>query len=82
MAGTALIYPGWKEVNWGVHITQNPIVVSGMGAVYVPWVAVPWLTIVIVIFIFLVMRTYLMRGEDPFHQTLWVRVAVAFHATF
>lgn len=74
MAGTALIYPGWRYVNWGVHITDHPMVVSGMGAVYIPWATVPVMTIVIVTFIFLVMRTFLMRGDDPFHVVLWVRM--------
>lgn len=74
MAGTALVYPGWTYMNWGVHITANPMVVSGMGAVYIPWATVPVMTVVIVTFIFLVMRTFLMRGDDPFHVVLWVRI--------
>ncbi len=75
MAGTALVYPGWKYVNWGVSFSQHPDIVSGMGAVYLPWALVPPMTVVIVTFIFLVMRTYLVRGDDPFHQVLWVRDA-------
>ncbi len=74
MAGTALVYPGWRYINWGIHITENPMVVSGMAAVYVPWATVPVMTVVIVTFIFLVMRTFLMRGDDPFHVVLWVRM--------
>lgn len=72
LAGTALVYPGWKYIIWGVHITKAPIVVSGMGAVYVPWATVPLMTAVLVTLIFLTMRTFLMRGEDPFHKVLWV----------
>ena len=50
------------------------MVVSGMGAVYIPWATVPVMTVVIVTFMFLVMRTFLMRGDDPFHVVLWVRM--------
>ena len=75
MAGTALVYPGWKYINWGVHIQTHPFQVTGMGAVYVPWAVVPLLTIVVVTFLFLVMRTYLLRGEDPFHTVSWVSAA-------
>ena len=78
MAGTALVYPGWKYINWGVHITEHPMVVSGTGAVYIPWATVPVMTIVIVTFIFLVMQTFLMRGADPFHVVLWVRMPLLF----
>ncbi|KAA6420536.1 MAG: hypothetical protein FRX49_09697 [Trebouxia sp. A1-2] len=77
MAGTALVYPGWTYMNWGVHITANPMVVSGMGAVYIPWATVPVMTVVIVTFIFLVMRTFLMRGDDPFHVVLWCAPGIA-----
>ncbi|DBB04960.1 TPA: hypothetical protein ACH3X3_010239 [Trebouxia sp. C0006] len=77
MAGTALVSPGWKYINWGVHITEHPMVVSGMGAVYIPWATVPVMTIVIVTFIFLVMRTFLMRGDDPFHVVLWCAPGIA-----
>ena len=72
LAGTALVYPGWTHLNWGLHLTEHPRTYNGMGDVYTPWAVVPVLTTVIVVFIFLTMRTYLMRGEDPFHQTLWV----------
>ena len=78
MAGTALVYPGWKYINWGVHITEHPMVVSGMGAVCIPRATVPVMTVVIVTFIFLVMRTFLMRGDDPFHVVLWVRMPLLF----
>ena len=50
------------------------MVVSGMGAVYIPWATVPVMTVVIVTFMFQVMRTFLMRGDDPFHVVLWVRM--------
>ncbi|DBA79747.1 hypothetical protein WJX77_003194 [Trebouxia sp. C0004] len=77
MAGTALIYPGWRYVNWGVHITDNPMVLSGMGAVYIPWATVPVMAMIIVTFIFLVMRTFLMRRDDPFHIVLWCAPGIA-----
>lgn len=72
MAGTAMVYPGWKYINWGVHIQSQPLIVTGVGAVYVPWCTVPLLTVVVVTFLFLILRTCLMRGEDPFHNVLWV----------
>ena len=82
MAGTALVYPGWQCINWGVHLQSAPFVVTGIGAVYVPWAVVPLLTVVLVTFLFLVLRTFLMRGDDPFHQVLWVSIVkIPMHAS-
>ena len=72
LVGTGLVYPGWNHLYWGLHLTEHPRTYSGMGDVYTPWAVVPVLTTVIVVVMFLTMRTYLMRGEDPFHHTLWV----------
>ena len=75
MVGIALVYPGWKYINWGVHPRTSASdwsLVPGLGAAYVPWGTVPVLTVVVATFFFLILRTFMMRGEDPFHKVLWV----------
>ena len=79
MVGIALVYPGWKYINWGGHPRSSASswsLVPGLGAVYVPWGTVPVLTILLVTFFFLILRMFLMRGEDPFHKVLWVSTAI------
>lgn len=81
MIGVALVYPGWNYLNWGSYprtAASAWSLIPGLGAVYVPWVTVPVLTVVIVTFVFLMSRTFLMRGEDPFHKVLWVSAAIWF----
>lgn len=78
MIGTALVYPGWKYINWGFHSQISASAwsrIPGVGAVYMAWATIPLMTVVIVTFFFLALRTFLMRGEDSFHKVLWVSMA-------
>ena len=75
--GVALIYPGFKSINFGSKTAlSSPPFLSGLGPVYLTWGIAPLLSLTCVTALFLILRTWLLRGEDPFHKVIWVRSSV------
>ncbi len=71
--GAAFVFPGVGHIDGGTSLSAPPFL-SGLGPVFLIWLVAPTLTLTLVILLFLMMRTYVMRGEDPFHKVLWVRL--------
>ncbi len=71
--GAAFVFPGVGDIDGGTSLSAPPFL-SGLGPVFLIWLVAPTLTLTLVILLFLMMRTYVMRGEDPFHKVLWVRL--------
>jgi len=71
--GAAFVFPGVGDIDGGTSLSAPPFL-SGLGPVFLIWLVAPTLTLTLVILLFLIMRTYVMRGEDPFHKVLWVRL--------
>ena len=69
--GAAFIFPGVSNIDGGTSLSAPPFL-SGLGPIFLIWLVAPTLTLMLVILLFLLIRTCLMRGEDPFHKVLWV----------
>ncbi|KAL0050688.1 hypothetical protein WJX82_005191 [Trebouxia sp. C0006] len=74
--GAAFVFPGVGDIDGGTSLSAPPFL-SGLGPVFLIWLVAPTLTLTLVILLFLMMRTYVMRGEDPFHKVLWVMPALS-----
>lgn len=72
LLGTALLYPGAHTIDTGAPLLHKPPYLSGLGPIYTSWMFVPLLALVCVSLLLLILRHCLLRGEDPFHKTLWV----------
>ena len=71
--GVALLYPGSAYVDFG-HYSNHPPFLSGLGPIFLTWLIAPILSITLVTAAFIFTRNSVLRGEDPFHKTLWVRL--------
>ncbi|DBA79742.1 hypothetical protein WJX77_004526 [Trebouxia sp. C0004] len=78
--GAAFVFPGVGDIDGGTSLSAPPFL-SGLGPVFLIWLVAPTLTLTLVILMFLMMRTYVMRGEDPFHKVLWVMPALGCFAS-
>lgn len=68
-----MVYPGLKSINFGGgDALSSPPFLTGLGPVFLTWIVAPLLTLTLVTGVFLIMRTWLLRGEDPFHKVIWV----------
>ena len=71
--GVSLVYPGFNSINFGGKNTlSTPPFLSGLGPVFLTWGIAPLLSLTCVTALFLIMRAWLLRGEDPFHKVIWV----------
>ena len=73
--GAAFVFPGVATIDGGAGLSQPPFL-SGLGPVFLTWLVGPMLSLTSVTLLFLLMRTCLLRGEDPFHKVLWVSIAL------
>lgn len=69
--GAAFVFPGKECINGGTSLAVPPFL-SGLGPVFITWLVGPTLALTLVILLFLILRALLMRGEDPFHKSVWV----------
>lgn len=72
LVGTACLYPGPDTVDFGSPLLEKPPYLSGLGPVYMSWMFVPTLALICVALFFLTLRTFALRGDDPFYSVLWV----------
>lgn len=75
LIGAAFVFPGVGTIDAGTTLSKPPFL-SGLGPVFLVWLVAPFMALTLVTFVFLVLRTSLLRGEDPFHKVLWVRAFV------
>lgn len=75
LIGATFVFPGVSTIDAGTTLSKPPFL-SGLGPVFLVWLTAPLMALTLVAFAFLVLRTSLLRGEDPFHKVLWVRALV------
>ena len=68
--GATIVFPGLIALNFGHFHSVGHI--DGLAAVFLMWVLAPPATVMITSMGFLMMRGSVFRGEDCFHQMLWV----------
>ncbi|KAL3134291.1 Na+/Pi symporter [Trebouxia sp. C0009 RCD-2024] len=66
--GAAFIYPGLKVIS-SEGVTQPST--SFLIGVLLTWCIAPMLSLTLGAAVFLVVRTWIIRGEDPFHKVIW-----------
>lgn len=74
LIGASFVFPGVHTIDGGTSLSTPPFL-SGLGPVFLVWLIAPAMALTLVPLVFLLLRTCLLRGEDPFHKVLWVRVA-------
>lgn len=72
LIGATFVFPGVSTLDAGTSLNKPPFL-SGLGPVFLVWLTGPLMTLTLVTTTFLILRTLLLRGEDPFHKVLWVR---------
>ena len=73
LIGASFVFPGVHTIDGGTSLSTPPFL-SGLGPVFLVWLTAPAMALTLVPLVFLLLRTCLLRGEDPFHKVLWVRV--------
>lgn len=76
LAGATFVFPGVRCLDGGKWLSAPPFL-SGLGPAFLVWLIAPLMTLTLVTLAFLILRTCLLRGEDPFHKVLWVRALMA-----
>ena len=80
LIGATFVFPGVSMLDGGTTLSKPPFL-SGLGPVFLVWLTGPLMTLTLATTLFLILRTFLLRGEDPFHKVLWVRAFAAKHAS-
>ena len=71
LIGATFVFPGVHLLDAGTTLSKPPFL-SGLGPVFLVWLTAPLMALTLVTTVFLILRTFLLRGEDPFHKVLWV----------
>ncbi|KAL3161411.1 hypothetical protein ABBQ32_010301 [Trebouxia sp. C0010 RCD-2024] len=76
LTGATFVFPGMRFLDGGKWLSEPPFL-TGLGPAFLVWLIAPLMTLTLVTLAFLLLRTCLLRGEDPFHKVLWAMPGIA-----